>query len=311
MIQISFISTGTTVSQTPIMASICYNLVNRWVKEANRDPEFPVACIYDFSNMYSTLQYFATDKMLTRLNELTSIVDVMKSTKGIDFDWSLCTFPSKFAHKRTKDPLFFVVPIFPRGMTSDMTKDEIVELAKILNHIAESIANADCQYVIYDLPIIDTMSSNLTVIPALVNSNYIISVIDCQKPSYQALENELKSLIGFIEKTNRFTTPELKINGLILTHISEKVKTENWVENLEQTFHIPIIGKIREDSHFTSVSSKYEIPTEEKHVKKLKYFDDFNIATEELNKNLQTDSSLRKITGKQIEVLEKKIYSSY
>ena len=309
MIQISFISTGTTVSQTPIMASICYNLVNKWVKETDKDPDFPVACIYDFSNMYSTLQYFATDKMLTRLNELTSILDVMKSTKGVDFDWSLCTFPSKFAHKKTKDPLFFVVPIFPRGMTSDLKKDDIVELTRILNHISEAIGRAHCQYVIYDLPIIDTMSSNLAVIPALVNSNFIVSVIDCRKPSYQALQNELKSLESFIDKTSNLTAPKLSINGIILTNINEKVKSDKWIEKLETESQIPIIGQIREDPYFTSVTSKYEIPTEEQHVRQLKFYNDFTITTNVLKTNLALESSVRKLTGNQAEMLEQKIYS--
>lgn len=282
MIQISFISTGSTVSQTPIMASVCYNLVNSWVKEQQKDPEFPVACIYDFSNMYSTLQYFATDKMLTRLNELTSIVEVMKNTKGVNFDWSLCTFPSKFAHKKTKNPLFFVVPIFPRGMTSDLRKDDIIELTKILDHIAEAIAGANCQFVLYDLPLIDTMSNNLEVLPALVDSNFVISVIDCKKPSYQAFENELNSLNSFIAKTNQLTSPGLTIYGIILTNITEKVKSEKWIEKLEQISDIPNIGRIKEDSYFTTVTSKYEIPTEEQHASKLKYYSDFKITTDNL-----------------------------
>lgn len=309
MIQISFISTGSTVSQTPIMASICYNLVNNWVKEQQKDPDFPVACIYDFSNMYSTLQYFATDKMLTRLNELTSIVDVMKNTKGVNFDWSLCTFPSKFAHRKTKNPLFFVVPIFPRGITSDLRKDEIIELTKLLDHIAEAISSANCQFVLYDLPLIDTMSSNLAVLPALVNSNYVICVIDCKKPSYQAFENEWNSLNSFIEKTSQLTSPGLIVNGIILTNINEKVKSEKWIEKLGQSSAVPIIGQIREDPYFITVSSKYEIPTEEQHASKLKYYNDFKMTTDALKNNLKVDSSIRKIKGNQADLLEKRIYS--
>ena len=309
MLQISFISTGSTVSQTPIMASICYNLVNTWVKEVETDPDFPVACIYDFSNMYSTLQYFATDKMLTRLNELTSIVEVMKNTKGVNFDWSLCTFPSKFAHKKTKEPLFFVVPIFPRGMTSDLRKDDIIELTKILKHIAEAISKAKCQFVIYDLPIIDTMGSNLAVLPALVNSNYIVGVIDCRKPNYHALENELHALTLFIEKTSSLTTPGLAINGLILANIDERAKSEKWIEKFEKECIIPVIGQIREDSYFTTVSSKYEIPMEEKHASKLKFYTDFTSVTNVLKNNLNMESSIRKLQGNQAEILEEKIYS--
>ena len=309
MIQISFISTGSTVSQTPIMASICYNLVNNWVKTSPKDPEFPVACIYDFSNMYSTLQYFATDKMLTRLNELTSLVDVMKETKGVNLDWSLCTFPSKFAHKKTKNPLFFVVPIFPRGMTTDIKKADVIELTKILNHIADAISQANCQFVMYDLPIIDTMSSNLTLLPALVNSNYIVSVIDCKKPSYQALENELYALETFIDKTNKLTSPGLSINGIILTNISEKIKSEKWIEKLEETCNIPIIGKIREDPYFNTVTSRYEIPTEENNIGKLKFFNDFNDTSNLLKDSIEVDSSIRKINRNPADILEEKIYS--
>ena len=55
MLNISFISTGTTSSQTPIMATISYELVKRWIKD-NQDqkiPDFPLACVFDFSSMYS------------------------------------------------------------------------------------------------------------------------------------------------------------------------------------------------------------------------------------------------------------------
>ena len=309
MIQISFISTGTTVSQTPILASLAYNLVNNWVKEASKDPDFPVACIYDFSNMYSTIQYFATDKMLTRLNELTSILEIMRNTKGVNFDWSICTFPSKFAHKKTQNPLFFLVPIFPRGMTSDLKKADIIELTKILNHIAEAISQSNCQFVLYDLPIIDTMGDNLALIPALVNSNTIISIIDCKKPNFQAVENELKALLTYVEKMSFLTSPSLSINGIILTNINEKVKSENWIEKIQQNYTIPIIGQIREDSYFNTVSSKYEIPTEETHVNKLKFYNDFTLTTNSLQNSLSIESSIRKIRGNQAELLEDKIYS--
>ena len=309
MIQISYISTGTTVSQTAIMASLSYNLVNDWVKEAKIDPDFPVACIYDFSNMYSTIQYFATEKMLTRLNELTSILEIMKSTKGMNLDWSKGAFPSKFAHKKTKNPLFFLIPIFPRGMTSDLRKEDVIEMTKILTHIAEAIGKAKCQFVLYDLPIIDTMGTNLALIPALVNSNVIISVIDCKKPNFQAFENELNSLITFIKKTSSFTSPELSINGIVLTNINEKVKTEKWIEKIEQNYTIPIIGQIHEDPYFNTVSSKYEIPTEENHVNKLKFYGDFALATNLLKDSLSAELT-RKIKGNQAEILEDKIYTS-
>ncbi|UCE14614.1 MAG: hypothetical protein JSV04_05390, partial [Candidatus Heimdallarchaeota archaeon] len=100
MFRLSFISTGTTASQTPVMASISYEIVKNWIK---KDQEmlfdFPIACIFDFSNMYSTLLFFASDKILMRMGELTSLIEEMRSST--EPDWSKCSFPSKFVHKDT------------------------------------------------------------------------------------------------------------------------------------------------------------------------------------------------------------------
>ncbi|MHA2101684.1 MAG: hypothetical protein ACW99A_23800, partial [Candidatus Kariarchaeaceae archaeon] len=304
MFQISFISTGTTFSQTPIMASIAYNLVKNWVKESQTVPEFPVACIYDFSNMYSTIQYFATDKILTRMNELTSILDLMKDSVGAELDWSMCSFPSKFAHKKTNDPLFFMIPIFPRGITSNLEKSEIIELTKILNEISETIENATCQYIVYDLPSIDTMGDNLALIPALLVSNFIVAVVDCTKPNYNSVEDEIRSLTSFVDKTNKIASPKLAINGLVLTHISEKIKSEKWIEKIAESFNIPIIGTITADPHFSTISSKYEIPTEEKHEKKLKHVRDFYSTVRALNEQLNNDDNVRNVMNNQIRILE-------
>ena len=311
MIQISYMSTGSTFSQTPIMASISYNLVRKWVRESAKLPEFPVACIYDFSNMYSTIQYFATDKILTRMNELTSILDLLKDSVGVELDWSMCTFPSKFAHKKTNDPLFFMIPIFPRGITTDLKKSDIIELANIFQNISETVKNANCQYIVYDLPIVDTMSANLALIPALLISNYVIAVAECNKPNYNSLENEIRSLVTFTERVNKLADPPLKINGLILTHIDEKVKSEKWIEKIEETFQIPILGKINTDPHFSSTSSKYEIPTEEKHEKKLKHINDFYSTVDKLYEQISTNTIIRNVTHKQMEILEERIYSEF
>lgn len=311
MYQISFISTGTTFSQTPVMASIAYNLVKNWVKESDTLPDFPVACIYDFSYMYTTIQYFATDKILTRMNELTSIIDLMKDSVGVELDWSMCSFPSKFAHKKTNDPLFFMIPIFPRGITTELKKSDIIELTKILHDISETVENAMCQYIVYDLPLIDTMGDNLALIPALLVSNYVIAVVDCSKANYEALENEIQSLNSFIERINRLAAPKLAINGLVLTHISEKVRSEKWIEKLAESLKIPIIGTITFDPYFSTVSSKYEIPTEEKHEKKLKHAKDFHSAVRALNNQLNTGDSVRYATTNQVKILEERIYTDF
>ncbi|UCG01309.1 MAG: hypothetical protein JSW11_17035, partial [Candidatus Heimdallarchaeota archaeon] len=193
MFRVSFISTGTTASQTPVMASISYEIVKNWIKEKHeKQYDFPIACIFDFSNMYSTLLFFASDKILMRMGELTSLIEEMRSST--EPDWSKCSFPSKFVHKDTNEPLFFMIPLFPRGMTSFLSKTETLDLTKIFWDISLLLEKAGTHYIFFDLPVIEVRERKNAVIPALLNSNIIVGVVDCSKAKYEELSREIENL---------------------------------------------------------------------------------------------------------------------
>jgi hypothetical protein len=307
MFQISFISSGSSFSQTPIMASLSYNLVNSWIKQSKKLPDFPVACIFDLSSMYYTLQYFATDKILMKLNEITSILDLMRDSNEVD--WSKCSIPSKFVHKQTNNPIIFMIPVFPRGITNYLTKNETTELSSVLMKISGIIEMAGCNYIIYDLPGVDTMTDNYSLIPPLLNSNFVIGVVDCNKESYDILETEINILQSFINKMNMLALPSLAINALVFNQVTERVKSEKWIENIEKTYNIPVIGKIREDPQLIAISSQFEIPTEEKHNKKLKSYKDFTAAVKQLREQLNSTNQIRNVEKNQMDILEEKIYT--
>jgi hypothetical protein len=93
--------------------------------------------------------------------------------------------------------------------------------------------------------------------------------------------------------------------------VNEKVKSEKWIEKIAESFKIPIIGTITADPHFSAVSSKYEIPTEEKHEKKLKHANDFYSTVRALNEQLNTGNTVRNVSNNQLKILEARIYSEF
>jgi hypothetical protein len=290
------------------MASTIYNLVNTWISEKKEVPAFPVACIYDLSNMFSTLQFFASDKILMDMGELNSLVEIME--ESITVDWSKCSFPSKFVYKDTTNPLFFMIPIFPRGQSIQMSKDDVVNLSKTLWNISETIGKEGCQYIVYDLPNIDSTRLNRPLVPPLINSNYIIAILDCSEDKYHELENELKTLKSAIETLSPLGSPGLFINAIILNQITEKVRTENWVKRVQEDHGITVIGTIREDPRLVSVSSKYEIAVEEKHIKETRSAPDFIEVAAKLDEIIKDKRSIRFFSSKQFDDLEERVYRS-
>ena len=307
MLNISFISSGTTSSQTPIMAVMSYEIVKKWVKESNKPiPDFPLACVFDFSNMYSTLQFFASDKILMRMGELTSLVEEMTSSPTLD--WSKCSFPSKFVHKETKDPLFFMIPVFPRGVTSSLSKSESLELTKNIWDISQSIKKAGTQYIFFDLPLIEVREKRFYEISALLNSNLIFGVIDTDKPDIDKIIAEIQTLESFLRDYNILAESGLSLSGLIFNKISEKVLSEKWLDQIMENFPYPIVGMIREDHEFTKVVSRYEIPTVESMIEEMKCANDLQAAAE-MTLQVSNDSSLsRGIPSIKYQSLEEKIF---
>ena len=307
MFRVSFISTGTTASQTPVMASISYEIVKNWIKEHQEMKfDFPIACIVDFSNMYSTLLFFASDKILMRMGELTSLIEEMRSS--IQPDWSKCSFPSKFVHKDTNEPLFFMIPLFPRGMTSFLSKTETVELTKIFWEISLLLENAGTSYMFFDLPIIEARERSNSVIPALLNSNIIIGVVDCSKTKYEELWREIETLLMFLSDYNSIANPQLYLNGIIFNQVSDEILSNNWIESAATDFSLKIYGKIREDQQFISITSQYQIPTTDTYFGKMKCAKDFQSAAEGIINDLLVPN-IREVTEYQYQYLKDRIYS--
>jgi hypothetical protein len=309
MLKISYISAGTTSSQTPVMATISYELVKRWMKEQpERIPDFPLACVFDFSNMYTTIQFFASDKILMRMGELTSITEEMKESQTT-LDWSKCSFPSKFANKNTNEPLFFMIPVFERGMTSELSKSDTLDLTRHICEISEAIAKAGTHYMFFDLPLIEARQKRFFEIAALLNSNMVIGIVDLNKVNVEKAISEIKTLGDFLTDYSMFAEPGLHLNGLVFNKVSEKVLSEKWIDKIMESFPYPVLGMIREDPEFTKIIPQYELPTVDSQFHKMKCAKDFQSTTEMITQLIADSTSLRPVSSKQLENLENKIFS--
>ncbi|MFX1548531.1 MAG: hypothetical protein ACFFCU_20155 [Promethearchaeota archaeon] len=306
MFRVSFISTGTTASQTPVMASISYEIVKNWIKEDQEKRfDFPVACIFDFSNMYSTLLFFASDKILMRMGELTSLIEEMRSST--EPDWSKCSFPSKFVHKDTNEPLFFMIPLFPRGMTSFLSKTETLDLTKFFWDISLILEKEGTRYIFFDLPVIELRERNNSFIPALLNSNIIVGVVDCSKAKYEELSREVETLLAFVTDYNSIAEPNLSFNGIIFNQVSERILMNKWLERVANEYSVKVYGKIREDQHFITITSQYQIPTVDSLFMDMKCAKDFQSTAEEMIRDFE-DSNIREVTENHYEYLKDRIY---
>lgn len=288
MLHISFVSSGTTVSQTPILSTISYELVKQGITKNNLEKiNFPLACVFDFSNMYSTLEYFASDKILMRMKEIISLIEVIRSTEGNSkIDWSRCSFPSKYVHKGTKIPLFFAIPVLPRGMTEEISRQEITSLVNTISKISKGIAKQNSQYLIFDVPGLDIVNLNLISIAPLLLSNVIFQIIDCDKSTYEAVAKEVRTITKVFSRLDSISTPKLEISGLILNKATEKVLGERWKEKLQEDFSIPVIGVIKEDPQLNTLAGQYQIPLTDENIKKIKSPIDFQNIVNSIDEEL-------------------------
>ncbi|MHA1969846.1 MAG: hypothetical protein ACW964_18880 [Candidatus Hodarchaeales archaeon] len=298
MIKISFISSGTTSSQTPVMSTEDHK---------NQSPDFPLACILDFSNMYSTIQFFATDKILMRMGELTSLTEEMKSLHGLD--WSKCSFPSKFVHKETNEPLFFMIPVFERGVTSGLTKTGTLELTRNIWEISQTIEKAGTEYIFFDLPLIEARQQRFFELAALANSNLILGIVDTNKIDYNEMISEIRTLEIFLKDNSRFIEPGFTLNGLIFNKVSERVLSDKWIDKAMANYSYPMLGMIREDPEFTKIIPHYGIPTTDTMVHKMKCAKDFQSAAEMIIQITTHLSSLRDVNSGQHQYMENRIFS--
>jgi hypothetical protein len=308
MLGISFISTGTTATQTPVFASVGYEIIKNQIrKEQSSLPEFPIACIFDFSSMYSTLQFFASDKILMRMGELSSLTEEISSSS--EPDWWKCSYPSKFAYKETQSPLFFVIPLFPRGTTITMPKSEVIGLNRIILEISKLIEKEGSKYLLFDLPQIELTQKEQSnsLIPALLNSNLVTGVIDCNKPKYEEITQEIRTLQAFLKRLDVIAKPRLKLDGLIFNQVSEEVHYEQWLERVAEEFSLPIYGKISEDPQFSKVTSQFQIPTIDSLFNKMKCAKDFQSTAETIIHAVKESSTIRDVSEKQQQYLENNI----
>ena len=308
MLKISCLSTGTTTSQTPVMATVMYEVIKKYLKDKEElIPKFPLACIFDFSSMYFTIQFFATDKILMRMGELTSLVEQMKSSQILD--WSKCSFPSKFAHKKSNEPLFFTIPIFSRGVTETLSKTETLELARHLWEISLTLEKAGSQYIFFDLAPIEPRQQNIIELAALINSNLIIGIVDMNKNNFEEVIKEIKILETTLEHYDLFTQTGFTLNGLIFNKITEQSLSEKWIDKVMVNFSYPILGMIREDQELSKVIREFEIPTIDSLFHKMKSAKDFQATAEMLVQVASDASALRTVNEDQYKYLEDKIYN--
>ena len=309
MLKISCLSTGVTTSQTPVMATVMYEIVKKYLKE-NEDfiPKFPLSCIYDFSSMYSTIQFFATDKILMRMGELTSLIEQMKSSQVLD--WSKCSFPSKFAHLKSNEPLFFTIPIFSRGVTDILSKAEALDLARHFLQISVTLQKAGSKYILFDLAPIEPRQENFIELAALINSNLIIGVVDLDKNNFDEVIKEIRDLETSLAKYDIFAEPGFVLNGLIFNKTTEQALSEKWIEKVMSNFSYPILGMIREDRELSKIVSDFEIPTTDELFHKMKSAKDFQAAAEMLIQVASDPTALRTVSEAQHKSIEDRMYTS-
>ena len=308
MLKITFISTGTTSTQTPVMATLSYELIKKYLKDnPSIEPDFPIASVFDFSIMYSTIQFFATDKILMRLGELTALSELKTSESP---DWSKCCFPSKFAHKKTSEPLFFMIPVFERAVSVSLSKSETLDLAQNIWKITQTIEKAGTKFIFYDLPLIEPKMKKYFELAALLNSNLIIGIIDTNKVKMDQIDHEIHALENFLIDYNAYAKPSLSISGLVFNKITEKVLSEKWINLVMQNYSYPILGMIRDDPEFNKMTTQYEIPTVDAHIARIKSAKDFSATAEMISQLANNTEVFREVSSEQQQFLEEKIFSS-
>jgi hypothetical protein len=292
------------------MATISYELVKRWIKDQEQTiPDFPLACVFDFSSMYSTLQFFATDKILMRMGELTSLSEEMKNSQIQTLDWSKCSFPSKFAHQATNDPLFFMIPVFTRGVTAHLSKSETLDLTRHINQITQTIEEAGTQYIFFDLPLIEARQKKYFEIAALLNSNLILGIVDLNKSNVSEVVSEIRTLEMFLNDYSAYSQQILSLTGLVFNKVSEKTLSEKWVDQIMESFPYPVLGMVREDPEFTKIIPQYEIPTTDSMIMKMKCAKDFESITEMIIQMSQDPNTGLLINKRAFQFLESRIFS--
>ncbi|NHJ00949.1 MAG: hypothetical protein EAX86_02355 [Candidatus Heimdallarchaeota archaeon] len=307
MLKISCLSTGSTTSQTPVMATVMYEIIKKYLKDKEVSPDFPLACIFDFSSMYSTIQFFATDKILMRMGELTSLVEQMKSSQVLD--WSKCSFPSKFVHKESNEPLFFTIPILSRGVSDTLTRSEALELAKHIWQITLILEKAGSQYIFFDLAPIEHHRHNFIELAGLMNSNLIIAIIDMNKNNVDEVIKEIKTIEASLAQYDLLAQPGFSLNGLIFNNITEKCLSQKWIEKTMENFAYPIIGMIKDDPELSKVFRQYEIPTIDSLFHKMKSAKSFQASAEMLIQISTDASALRPVNEAQYKFFEEKMYN--
>jgi len=306
MLKITFVSTGTTSSQTPVMATLSYELVKKYLKDHPiLEPDFPIASVFDFSMMYSTIQFFATDKILMRLGELTALSELKTSENP---DWSKCCFPSKFAHKKTTEPLFFMIPVFERAVSVTLSKSETLELAQNIWKITQTIEKAGTKFIFYDLPLIEPKIKKYFELAALLNSNLIIGIIDVNKAKIDQINDEIHALENFLIDYNAYAKPAISISGLVFNKITDKVLSERWINQVMQNYSYPILGMIRDDPEFNKIAIQYDIPTLDTYPR-VKSAKDFQATTEMISQLANNIEIFREVSSEQQRYLEEKIFS--
>jgi hypothetical protein len=82
------------------------------------------------------------------------------------------------------------------------------------------------------------------------------------------------------------------------------------VKRVQEDHGITVIGTIREDPRLVSVSSKYEIAVEEKHIKETRSAPDFIEVATKLDEIIKDKRSIRFFSSKQLDDLEERVYRS-
>ena len=147
-----------------------------------------------------------------------------------------------------------------------------------------------------------------SIIPALLNSNIIVGIVDCNKPSYEDLVQEINMLYTILSYFNTIAYPKVFLHGVIFNQVTERVLSAQWFEKITEEQSLKILGQVSHDPLFTKVTGQYQIPTVDSLFTKMKCAKDFQ-ATAESIINLFTESdNIRQVTESQQQYLEANIY---
>ena len=96
----------------------------------------------------------------------------------------------------------------------------------------ENVLHQGASVIFFDLPLIESREKRMFELSALLNANFIIGVVDMNKPKLERVSSEISSLESFLQGYNTYAKPGLSIGGLIFNKVTDTALSENWINKI-------------------------------------------------------------------------------